>query len=120
MPSVPALTSASAWRRLSRLAAALSAVGQLVLVALAPYSEARAGQSAPEHVEQTGTGHHYAHDATTCLSCAARHAIGKAERVHVPLPAPRREAGRQVASLPVLARSLGFDPVSPRAPPVTI
>ena len=119
MPSVPSLTCVSAWRRLFRLAAVLSAVGQLA-VALAPSADARAGQSAPEHVEQTGTGHHYAHDATTCLSCAARHAIGKAERVHVPLPTPGREAGRQRASPPVVARSLHFDPVAPRAPPVTI
>ncbi len=110
-------TSSPRRSRLFGFALALVAVAQFVVVAIAPYVDARAGQSAREHVELAGTSRHYSHNRDGCAGCVAQQ-IGGTVVSRDPLPvAISSGEERVVASSRIVARARQFDPASPRAPP---
>jgi hypothetical protein len=99
------------------LAGIAALVAQFTAAMLAPAADARAGASAPPHVEVAGTHLHYSHNPADCASCAAQQLVGLIERAHAELPSLVASHALLATgpSEPSLAAALS--PGAPRAPP---
>jgi hypothetical protein len=99
------------------LAAFLALAAQGVATLLAPAAEARASQSAPAHVEGSGTHQHHSHNPADCAACIALQLTGMPQ-----LPPERTEVVAERGPInppPALhiARASRFDDQNSRAPP---
>jgi hypothetical protein len=86
-----------------RIAGTLAAIAQLVLI-VATGAEAWHGRDASAHVESAGTRLHYAHDAATCVACAAQTLLAAASSRMAPMAGPDElgTAGREQPAPPPL------------------
>ncbi|HJU89161.1 MAG TPA: hypothetical protein VJ672_07215 [Gemmatimonadaceae bacterium] len=102
--------------RLMTLLATLAALGQLAVTVVAPLGEARAGQSAPAHVEAQGVAQHYAHDEATCVACSATAQLSLPIVARDPFVEIARHVDPHTAPEPAAQRRAHGEH-APRAPP---
>jgi hypothetical protein len=105
----------STWRRTA--AAALFALQ--AVIAVSPVLERRDAVRRDAHVEAQGDRHIFAHDESTCATCAARTVVAGAPPQAAALFAGTSSSRVDIAYATV-ARFTGLAPDNhPRAPPVT-
>jgi hypothetical protein len=99
------------------LAGILALLAQFTAATLAPAADARAGASAPAHVEVAGTHLHYAHNPTDCASCTAQQLVGLIERAHAELPSLVASHALLAPGTSAPSIAAALSPGAPRAPP---
>lgn len=106
----------------TRLAALVALVAQIVAVAIAPAAEARASVSAAAHVEDAGIHLHHSHNPNDCPACVALQigASSLPSRVEEPAAAAHPGAVLRVALQTVIRGARRLDPHAPRAPPTLL